>query len=640
MAVTRKVLFRVVVAASLVLLASSTLRAQRQLSWDALDVTAHLGADGILDVVEQQTMVFSGDWNGGERTFNLRPRQRLDVIGVERIDPATNQRTALRGGGSLVDVDDYAMTDSRTLRWRSRKPSDPPFANTRMTYAIHYQLSGILLTDGESYTLDHDFAFPDRVGEIRRFSLRLTFDDAWKPLSDVRPSYSAGPLAPGRSFVLTIPLRFTGAGAPSANDTRRALEIVAAVSAIVGLLALSILWLLVREFGLGRFAPVQTEGIDADWISQHIVSQPAEVVGAAWDMSVDKDEVFALIARLVAERKLASSVGSGGKSLHLTLKVDRSKLEGYERKLVDGLFFGDRTTTSTDEVKSHYKKQGFDPASLIRDELLKRVAQVMPHGKPKRVWPLSVLLFLAAAGCVITEAIKAESSDPAPLVVGIGGLILGAFAQIPGYVFRQRIDWGLRALAWSLVPPVLVAGGAVWFLWNRVGTGAVEWSLWMIGALTATACWIVYSSINAMKSRNHRQAIAFRKTLAAGLWFFKRELEKEQPALSDDWFPWIAAFGLNDEADRWSVKHRSSTTDHDSSWSSTSGSSTSSRSSSSEPAWTGAGGGRSGGAGGGATWTAAMAGMAAGVAAPGSSSSGGGGSSGGGSSGGGGGGGW
>src|SRR5216110_1072093 len=105
-------------------LISVTLLAQRQLSWDALDVTARLDADGGLDVVEQQTMVFSGDWNGGERTFNLRPRQQLTFVGMERIDPTTRQRIPLREDGSLGEVDAYAFTDSRTLRWRSRRQSD------------------------------------------------------------------------------------------------------------------------------------------------------------------------------------------------------------------------------------------------------------------------------------------------------------------------------------------------------------------------------------------------------------------------------------------------------------------------------------------------------------------------------------
>ena len=208
-----------------------TLLAQRQLSWDALDVTAFLDGDGTLDVVETQTMVFTGDWNGGERTFNLRPRQRLTLVGMERIEPATGERTQLTRDTSLNDVGDYALTDSRTLRWRSRLPSDPPFANTRLVYAIHYRLLGVLRKDEERYVLDHDFAFPDRAGDIRRFSLALTFDAGWKPLSEVRPSYAAGPIGPGRSFVLTIPLRYEGSRSPAATDTRRPWEVVAGVSA-------------------------------------------------------------------------------------------------------------------------------------------------------------------------------------------------------------------------------------------------------------------------------------------------------------------------------------------------------------------------------------------------------------------------
>ena len=49
--------------------------AQRDLHWSALQVTASLDATGTLHVAEVHTMVFTGDWNGGERTFNIRPRQ-------------------------------------------------------------------------------------------------------------------------------------------------------------------------------------------------------------------------------------------------------------------------------------------------------------------------------------------------------------------------------------------------------------------------------------------------------------------------------------------------------------------------------------------------------------------------------------
>ena len=147
--------------------------AERELHWDAFDVEARLDADGVLDVVERHTMVFTGDWNGGERVFNVRPRQKLEFLGMERVDPISggcspSVRMCLRDA-----IDEFTWPPPRTLRWRSRRPSDPPFANTRLTYVLHYTLSGILLKDGEQYRIDHDFAFPDRAGSIARFSLGL-----------------------------------------------------------------------------------------------------------------------------------------------------------------------------------------------------------------------------------------------------------------------------------------------------------------------------------------------------------------------------------------------------------------------------------------------------------------------------------
>ena len=70
--------------------------AQRQLHWDALDVDARLDADGVLQVAERHTMVFTGDWNGGERVFNVRPRQKLEFLGMERVDATTGARQAMQ----------------------------------------------------------------------------------------------------------------------------------------------------------------------------------------------------------------------------------------------------------------------------------------------------------------------------------------------------------------------------------------------------------------------------------------------------------------------------------------------------------------------------------------------------------------
>src|SRR5919106_6638635 len=155
--------------------------AGKSLYWRRLDVVAHLDADGRLRVRERQAMVFHGDWNGGSRTFNLRPGQRHDFYSISRIDPtgSAHRLTA----GDIDQVDHFEWADAKTLRWRSRLPSDPPFVNQEIVYEIDYALSNILIPTTKGYELNHDFAFPDRDGIIESFSLQLETDPVWQSAS-------------------------------------------------------------------------------------------------------------------------------------------------------------------------------------------------------------------------------------------------------------------------------------------------------------------------------------------------------------------------------------------------------------------------------------------------------------------------
>ena len=565
-------------------------------------------------------MVFTGEWNGGERTFNLRPRQRLEFVSMERLDAASGQRVALNEDRSLDDVDEYAFTDSRTLRWRSRLPSDRPFSNTRITYAIHYRLSGIVLKDGERYVLDHDFAFPDRVGEIRRFSLRLSFDAGWQPASDVREVYTAGPLAPGRSYVLTIPLRYSGAGSPSVLDTSRPREVVGGVAAILGLLVLSVLGLLVREQRLGRFEPVTVDRVDADWIRQNILAYPAELVGAAWDQDVGKDEVTAIISRLASEGKLTSHVMSSatGTKLSLHLQTNRDAFEGYERTLIDGLFFDGRTTTSTDEVRTHYESTGYDPAKAIAPELNARVKAVQPQGDDPRVWPWpSLALFLvwcrlARQGVVDARRRRPDAdhrrlrgvrprrhrSDSRRGVPEAHRLGRQGDAGVPG---DASADCARRRGA-AVVPGRHGRHGVV-RLAGRRGDGADH--LDRVDGDQRTEI--------AESPRCHRIPQEARDRAAV---FQGRTAEGESRAsrrvvlLDRRVRPHQRSFTVGGAAPERRVAVALAQ------YHATSDTSSSGSFGSSEPAWTGAAGGRSGGAGGGAAWAAAVGGMAAGVSAP------------------------
>ncbi|HET9132208.1 MAG TPA: hypothetical protein VFO86_14735, partial [Terriglobia bacterium] len=344
----RTILCRLWILAGLIVwgITPAALAAGRELHWDALEVEARLDSGGVLDVIERHTMVFTGDWNGGERTFDLRPRQKIEFIGMQRIDAKTGAGIPMRPASVPREVDEFAWTDARTLRWRSRLPSDPAFSNTTLIYDLHYKLSGILLKDDEGYRLDNDFAFPNRAGSIGRFDLVLTFDPTWQPLVKVQDRYTAGPLLPKRSFVLTIPLNYSGTGVPSAIDVRRPKEILPAVAAIFGGFVLLVLGFVRRERALGRFADIDPNVIDRAWIQKFILAYPPEVVGMAWDGRLGTPEVVALIARMTAEGKLESEIGEK-KAMTLRLKVKRETLDGHERALVDGLFFDDRIETTT-----------------------------------------------------------------------------------------------------------------------------------------------------------------------------------------------------------------------------------------------------------------------------------------------------
>ena len=606
---------------------------ERALSWDALRVTAHLDEKGRLHVDETQEMLFTGDWNGGERTFRISPRQSIDFEGMGRIDPATGDEIPLEEGG-LAFVDRFEWYSPKVLRWRSRETSDPPFDNTKITYVLHYALSNILVKTDDGFLLSHDFAFTDRAGEIREVRVDLTLDPAWTPEKPEPLSWTGGPLPPGRGFVIELPLRYGGTEEIAADG-----GISATLQAMMGsLILLPLIFLagvLLREKSIGRFDPLPVEAVDRRWLEQNLLPLRAELVGALWDQDVGPSEVSAILARMVAEGKLKSQLGSGSAddSLELDLLVPRSSLEGYERQLVDALFI-DGNHTSTQAVREHYKSTGFDPVRIISPDLTSAAAGRLPPGKASSLtsW-VGCLGFLAVAGFLVYVAVKEPASRPHVVVTSIAGFVLLILSSIFPSLWSKKMHRGLGSALVSLIPAALSVGVAIWILSKEGLVGDFELSRFVLLAIFAVALFIVYAAVSGLRSLGTRETIAARKMLTASREYFRQELQKERPALEDSWYPYLLAFGLSREVEQWSVRNPSSITTPG-----TFSGSSSSSSSSSGSSWTG-GGGAFGGAGASGAWAAAAGGMAAAVASP-SSSSGGSSGGGGGSSGGGGGGGW
>lgn len=621
----------------------------RSLYWRSLDVEARLDGEGGLRVRERHQMVFTGDWNGGERVFRLGFDHRLVLHGIEREDLESHSRIPLRQNDQISSVDEYAWSGSTTLRWRSRLPSDPPFQDTERIYVLDYTLENVLIPTDDGYLLDHDFAFPDRPGPILSFSLALSLDGSWSPREELAERIVREKLQPEENVVVRAPLVYRREGLPSGVRVGAPASLRAALLLSFAAALGAILFLFHRgEEVLGRFAPLTpVSSIDKSWLEANVFTMLPEEVGAAWDDSTAGPEVAAVLARMVSEGKLKTEVFrtrglfKSSETLRMELLVDRNSLSGYEGKLVKALFVsGD--VTDTVKIRKHYKDRGFDPASRIREPLKRRVSQLLSSSRaPRRISRKAELCLLGSSILVLSVSAMLDPNGIFIMPWLMGAILFYGLGSIAAGLYRKRVERLFVFSVTFLVPAALLAKSAISLLWfnpERNGFLALlGFELFVLALLT--------SLFNTAKFRDGSAAIDLRKKLASARRYFAYELSKADPRLDDRWFPYILAFELGPKVDRWFRAYGADSTSSTSSTGSLSsvyGSSSSGGSggSASRP-WTG-GGGAFGGAGATGSWEAAVGAVASGVSAPSSSggSSGGGGGGGGGSSGGGGGGGW
>ena len=607
----------------------------RSLYWEQLAVDARLDEDARLHVTERQVIVFNGDWNGAERTFRLEPGQTLTLHRVQRLGPEPGDM-ALLSEGSLDQMDRFAWVKPGQLRWRSRRPSDPPFRDTRIEYVLRYTLAGVVEPTLRGYRLDHDFAFGERQGTIRLFVLDLGLDPPWQAQGPVPRDVRGGPLLPGYGWRAVIPLEYGGPGWPRVAAWRWSALHSGTLAALVVLPLFMVFRLVRRERGAGRLGAAAAQPVSRASLERDIFVHPPEVIGAAWDCNVGEPEVGSVVARMVQEGKLRSDVTSS-RNLSLQLLVGRDTLGGYERALVDGLFV-DGDATNTEKIRSHYRalRQGFDPAATLKPGVLQRVEDVVgPDTSKERRW--ASLTPLAA---ILTWIVLARTSGPNAVTTKLA-FALGAIVMLIGYSWaaalagkwRVRLDWPGWVIASFLLPAAAVLAVPAAFV-LRPDLGVSDLAAAGAGLL---ALVLFAGVIAAARSRQSGRGLELRRRMFAARRYFIEQLRRPQPALDDAWFPYLVAFGLDNQVRRWfrayPAPQRHTASQHDSDPSPTR------LSSSSVPTWTG-GGGSFGGAGATGTWVSALDGVTAGVAVPAGSGGGGGSSGGGSSSGGGGGGGW
>ncbi|HLJ74962.1 MAG TPA: DUF2207 domain-containing protein [Thermoanaerobaculia bacterium] len=595
-------------------LVASSLSA-KSLHWKSFDVTARLDADGRLNVREQQGIVFDGDWNGGERRFNIRPGQSLRF---ERMFRVENGRDIPMAEGDVSQVDRWYLNATNVLRWRSRLPSDPPFHDQQITYALEYTLSGVLQRTDSGVRLHHDFAFPDRSGEIEDFSLHLDLDPAWRGIRSPVVMHREH-LRPGESVFVDADLTYSGAGSPADVQSTVTTSHAMVISLLLVIAGAILIWkFYIDEKHKGRFTPLMPSvAINSSWLDRYVFSLPPEVVGYAWDEQRGAPEVGAVIARMEQEKKIQT--WAKDKVLHMKLLVDWNTLPPGEKDLIQSLFLG-QTETDTDRIKAHYKSTGFQPAQLLKDPINAALKNVPEWNQPAKAISTSEVLSFVAMILAGGLAFQVAKPLAGALIVVLMVIIVGILVAFSA---RRRVDIG----PWT---PMFFAGlsvlGGVVIAFLSISFALTDFAAVIVAAASAVSAAVI---LMLSRSREAIPKMEFRRRLAAARQYFELQLRSAKPNLKNEWYPYLVALGLGPQVDRWFTSFAAASRsigDTASSFGSSSSSSTSS--------WTG-GGGAFGGGGATGSW-AAIAGVAGGVAAP--SSSGGGG--GGGGSGGGGGGGW
>ncbi len=611
------------------LLLFSALSAQaRSLYWSSVAVDARLDRDGVLEVSETQAYVFDGDWNGGERTFNVRPRQSLKILGVDRIDGETIVPLSV---GNLSAVDQYQLMDGNVLRWRSRLPTDPEFEAKALTYRIRYQLTGVLRGRNDEYRLNHDFLFPERTGVVEHFSLRLTTAPEWVGIEPVLTASARG-LQPGEGFLVTRTVDWRGRGKPAAVTIlpSPALGKAAIALIVIGIATLAFsFYLHERERGrFGGLTPVSA--IDDAWLETNILEFSPEAIGAAWDGKVGAAEVAAVIASLAQAKKIETSVEKRllrRSRLKMRLLGDRGETDGHHGAVLRKLFFGGRKETDTDAIRKHYRSTGLNLAALIDSPIEAELQRIPKWASKENVvdWKIPVIALVVAVVMMIVIAFRG-GNDAALVAIT---MFLGFFALI-GSTIAARVHSNAMnriPLRFAIVFAFSVPVFASVFRYLMQSSEYLFSVPAMLACATALLA-LVNLVLNTLRTTDSPEKNAFRKKVISARRYLRAQLRSAQPRLRDDWFPYLLALGLGRNVESWFRSHGGAESVAAASGSSSSSFSSSSSSSisSAGASWTG-GGGAFGGAGATASWALAAAAVGAGVSAPSSSGGGGGGSS-------------
>lgn len=428
----------------------------KTLVWDQYDVFINVLPNGDLRVTERQTITFtSGTFSFG---FAVIPLDRTNgIVDVQVSEPSGPVYQQVDYGTEPYTFYTNRSGDEIEIRWLF-----PPVANESRTYDLSYTVKGaVRIYDAgdklQWIAIDSERDFPIRNASVEvnlpAGAQFLDIDSAgvaaeWQQTEDRRTvRYAASePLSPSRTFEIGV--EFTHGVIPATapawqaaydQDTFYDLNVrpiltlaVGVVAALIGLGAPLLVYLL--WYSRGRDPKV---GPVPEYIEQPPDDLPPGVLGSLIDEQADMQDIVASIVDLARrghlqieekEEKGFFGITSREHIFHKIEGADGSDLRPYEKRILTGIFPGNRRQRDLSDMRNKFYKR----LPRIQEDLYKElVTEGLFKGRPDKTrsrWTgLGIFALVMAFILGIGLAALAQYAATFPCLAagfGLGGVAL------------------------------------------------------------------------------------------------------------------------------------------------------------------------------------------------------------------------
>ncbi|HJT17802.1 MAG TPA: hypothetical protein VJ853_10455 [Thermoanaerobaculia bacterium] len=513
--------------------------------WTSSNARITLEPDGSLSVVETATVFLRDGAKEIERWYWTDADEKVQTPRVVEIQPDGRQ------------IEQRLLSHSSFIRWKPLLTSMPQHTyriESRVTGAVRpawaiccaARQHGIFTSPVDRirqtiamwrdvaphhYLLDYEFLFPEQQ-EGFAFEPSIAFGPEWKPVGAIGAGSIGEVVSEPKGLRIRHVFAYIGHGEPAAVDVN------AALLRIVSIVAFPILALVIWLAYLRRYiARPNMATLDERWLSEHLLTEDAEVVAARWSGSPGVLNIETFLRRLERQGKAAIDIGE--ESVGVRLKVPRDQLSEFDRMVIDELIPDGRSTIDSRDLP---RGKNFDPMAKAQQFLYALARQNRSYQRTAVASrAMSFVLFITGFALVVYDSVK---RDPDPVVMLSPWLLAILTAVWPSRLIWPRIR-RRRFASLALLVPLLVFWAVIVLLETAFADppgffGSIGIVLAAIGA---------YHAIVADAAKSGGSTAARIIELATAEAWFRGQLRLQHP-IRKEWQPYIAAFGLTEEPER------------------------------------------------------------------------------------------